>query len=102
MLFPNQFLSDLPSILLQKAHPLTHLLNLNFHLSFFHFAHQTFPEMLQLLQDCKFHNCKHINEPGCEVLNQLSKNNFSMTRHQSYLAMYQEDKDSNYRKNNYL
>tara|TARA_A200000113_G_scaffold222716_1_gene236839 strand:+ start:4623 stop:5564 length:942 start_codon:yes stop_codon:yes gene_type:complete len=61
-----------------------------------------FPEMLQLLQDCKFHNCKHINEPGCEVLNQLSKNNFSTTRHQSYLAMYQEDKDSNYRKNNYL
>ena len=61
-----------------------------------------FPEMLQLLQDCKFHNCKHINEPGCEVLNQLSKNNFSITRHQSYLAMFQEDKDSNYRKNNYL
>ena len=56
-----------------------------------------FPEMLQLLQDCKFHNCKHINEPGCEVLN-----HFSITRHQSYLAMYQEDKDSNYRKNNYL
>ena len=61
-----------------------------------------FPEMFQLLQDCKFHNCKHINEPGCEVLNQLSKDNFSITRHQSYLAMYSEDKDSNYRKNNYL
>ena len=60
-----------------------------------------FPEMLQMLQHCKFHNCKHINEPGCEVLNQLSKNNFSISRHQSYLAMYQEDKDSNYRKNNY-
>ena len=60
-----------------------------------------FPEMLQMLQHCKFHNCKHINEPGCEVLSQLSKNNFSISRHQSYLAMYQEDKDSNYRKNNY-
>ena len=61
-----------------------------------------FPEMLQMLQYCKFHNCNHINEPGCEVLNQLSKNNFSLTRHQSYLAMYQEDQDSSYRKNNYL
>ena len=60
-----------------------------------------FPEMLQMLQYCKFHNCNHINEPGCEVLNQLSKNNFSLTRHQSYLAMYQEDQDSSYRKNNY-
>jgi ribosome biogenesis GTPase len=60
-----------------------------------------FPEMLQLLQDCKFHNCKHINEPGCEVLKQINKKNFSVTRHQSYLAMYHEDKDSNYRKNNY-
>ena len=58
--------------------------------------------MLQLLQDCKFHNCKHINEPGCEVLNQINKKNFSITRHQSYLAMYHEEKDSNYRKNNYL
>jgi ribosome biogenesis GTPase len=61
-----------------------------------------FPEMLQLLQDCKFHNCKHINEPGCEVLKQINKKNFSITRYQSYLAMYHEDKDSNYRKNNYL
>ncbi len=60
-----------------------------------------FPEMLQMLQYCKFHNCNHINEPGCEVLNQLSKNNFSLSRHQSYLAMYQEDQDSSYRKNNY-
>ena len=60
-----------------------------------------FPEMFKMLQYCKFHNCNHINEPGCEVLNQLSKNNFSLTRHQSYLAMYLEDQDSSYRKNNY-
>ena len=26
-----------------------------------------FPEMIKLLNDCKFHNCKHINEPGCMV-----------------------------------
>ena len=31
-----------------------------------------FPEMMALLDQCKFHNCKHINEPGCEVLNQQS------------------------------
>ena len=61
-----------------------------------------FPEMLSILNQCRFHNCKHISEPGCEVLKQLKNNNFSNTRYQSYLAMYNEDGDSNYRKNNYL
>ena len=61
-----------------------------------------FPEMLSILKHCRFHNCKHINEPGCEVLKQLKNNNFSNTRYQSYLAMYNEDRDSSYRKNNYL
>jgi ribosome biogenesis GTPase / thiamine phosphate phosphatase len=60
-----------------------------------------FPEMLSILKYCKYHNCKHINEPGCEVLEQLKSNNFSNTRYQSYLAMYKEDENSNYRKNNY-
>ena len=61
-----------------------------------------FPEMLSMLKHCRFHNCKHINEPGCKVLEQLKSNNFSNTRYQSYLAMYKEDGDSNYRKNNFL
>ena len=60
-----------------------------------------FPEMLSILKHCKFHNCKHINEPRCEVLEQLKSHNFSNTRYQSYLAMYKEDEDTNYRKNNY-
>ena len=44
-----------------------------------------FPEMMALLDQCKFHNCKHINEPGCEVLNQLKQGNLSISRYQSYL-----------------
>ena len=35
-----------------------------------------FPEMLFMLKHCRFHNCKHINEPGCEILKQLKSNNF--------------------------
>ena len=57
-----------------------------------------FPEMMALLDQCKFHNCKHINEPGCEVLNQL-KQNLSISRYQSYLSMYQDDPENNYRQN---
>ena len=60
-----------------------------------------FPEMLKVLKNCKFHNCKHIKEPGCAVVEQLNKNNFSVSRYQSYLAMFLEDEDSSYRKNNY-
>ena len=60
-----------------------------------------FPEMMALLDQCKFHNCKHINEPGCEVLNQLKQGNFSNSRYQSYLSMYQDDPENNYRQNMY-
>ena len=58
-----------------------------------------FPEMMALLDQCKFHNCKHINEPGCEVLNQLKQGNLSISRYQSYLSMYQDDPENNYRQN---
>ncbi|MEC7527274.1 MAG: ribosome small subunit-dependent GTPase A [Bacteroidota bacterium] len=60
-----------------------------------------FPEMMALLDQCKFHNCKHINEPGCEVLNQLKEGNLSISRYQSYLSMYQDDPENNYRQNMY-
>jgi len=60
-----------------------------------------FPEMLQLLGTCKFHNCKHINEPGCSVVAQVKSDDFSKSRYQSYLSMYKEDNTSNYRQNTY-
>ena len=61
-----------------------------------------FPEMLVALKNCKFHNCRHLNEPGCEVLKQLENQHFSQSRYQSYLAMYHEDTKANYRKNEYI
>ena len=60
-----------------------------------------FPEMMALLDQCKFHNCKHINEPGCEVLNQLKQGNLSISRYHSYLSMYQDNPENNYRQNMY-
>ena len=29
--------------------------------------HHHFPEMFRLLPRCKFHNCRHLDEPGCAV-----------------------------------
>lgn len=58
-----------------------------------------FPEMMALLKDCKFHNCRHINEPGCSVISAVKNNEIGQSRYKSYLAMYNEDKDTNYRAN---
>ena len=60
-----------------------------------------FPEMLALLGNCKFHNCRHLNEPGCKVLESLKNGEFSASRYNSYVSMYNEDKETNYRQNNY-
>lgn len=47
-----------------------------------------FPEMRKLLNECKFNNCRHINEPGCVVLEHVESGLISDTRYESYLSMY--------------
>ncbi|MCL4151877.1 UNVERIFIED_CONTAM: hypothetical protein GTU68_033614 [Idotea baltica] len=46
-----------------------------------------FPEMRDLLGQCKFHNCSHTHEPGCVVMDAVEKGEISMTRFESYLSM---------------
>ena len=43
-----------------------------------------FPEMKRHLQDCKFNNCSHINEPGCAIKQAIGNNKISFDRYQSY------------------
>ena len=59
-----------------------------------------FPEFLSLKQDCKFNNCKHINEPNCNVKEALEKGQISKDRYSNYLSML-ETEESIYRTNNY-
>ena len=47
-----------------------------------------FPEIRELMEDCKFHNCRHINEPGCAVLKALENNEIESSRYDSYLSIY--------------
>jgi ribosome biogenesis GTPase len=49
-----------------------------------------FPEMRELLGQCKFHNCIHINEPSCAVKEKLAKGEIAESRYASYLKMLQE------------
>ncbi|MFT7157959.1 MAG: ribosome biogenesis GTPase [Parvicella sp.] len=63
--------------------------------------HHYFPEYMQLLPNCKFHNCKHIDEPKCAVKDSLETGETSESRYKSYLSMYYGDEDVHYRQAEY-
>lgn len=46
-----------------------------------------FPEMRELLNECKFHNCLHINEPKCAVKEAVINGEIAESRYFSYLSM---------------
>ena len=59
--------------------------------------HMLFPEMRELLPDCKFHNCQHISEPKCAVLEALQRGKLNEKRYKSYLSMHEDEGQSPYR-----
>ena len=46
-----------------------------------------FPEMRKLFGKCKFHNCTHIHEPGCAVMDAVENGEIAISRFESYLSM---------------
>jgi ribosome biogenesis GTPase len=50
-----------------------------------------FPEIRKLMGNCRFHNCRHINEPGCAVLDALDKGELESSRYDSYLSIYHDN-----------
>ena len=50
-----------------------------------------FPEIRLLMGECRFHNCRHINEPGCAVLKALEQGDFEPSRYDSYLSIYHDN-----------
>ncbi len=50
-----------------------------------------FPEMRALLGACKYHNCKHLNEPKCAVMEAVGNGEISESRYNSYLSMMGDD-----------
>ncbi len=49
-----------------------------------------FPEIFKYKPECKFNNCKHINEPGCAVLPAVKNGEISSLRYKSYLQILEE------------
>jgi ribosome biogenesis GTPase len=46
-----------------------------------------FPEMRALMGKCRFHNCRHLNEPDCAVRLAVKQGLIADFRMQSYLSM---------------
>lgn len=59
-----------------------------------------FPEFFALKDQCKFHNCLHLQEPKCAVKEALERDELSWSRYKSYLQIMEGEED-NYRKDIY-
>jgi ribosome biogenesis GTPase len=51
---------------------------------------ETFSEVAELSQSCKFSNCSHTNEKGCAILAAIKAGDLSEQRYQNYLKMKKE------------
>lgn len=49
-----------------------------------------FTEIFRTGHDCKYHNCMHINEPKCAVLNALEEGKIDISRYATYLKLMEE------------
>lgn len=65
-----------------------------------HISHY-FPEMRQLLNQCKYHNCKHINEPKCAVKEAVENGSIYESRYQTYYQLMTEDSTEIHRKSDH-
>ena len=51
---------------------------------------ETFKEIIELSQQCKFNNCSHSNEKGCAILASIDSGELSVQRYNNYLKMKKE------------
>lgn len=52
-----------------------------------------FPEIFTLKEDCKYHNCLHINEPKCAIQKALESEEIQQSRYATYLKLIEETKN---------
>lgn len=51
-----------------------------------------FREFREYKENCRFRDCSHTCEKGCEVVSALNQGKISASRHESYCTMYEEAK----------
>lgn len=52
-----------------------------------------FPEIFKTAAECRFHNCLHVNEPGCAVKEALNEGNIHLSRYRSYINILTENEN---------
>ena len=55
---------------------------------------QVFPEIADAARGCRFRDCTHTHEPGCEVLARFGSGSFTPVRLETYLALAHEMRES--------
>ena len=50
-----------------------------------------FPEMRDLLQDCKFNNCSHEHEPECAIVEAVRSSEIAFSRYENYIKILHGD-----------
>ena len=54
---------------------------------------ETFPEFAPYVGECRFTGCTHTKEKGCRVLQAVKDGDIPISRHKSYLRLFDELKD---------
>lgn len=49
-----------------------------------------FPEFREAAPNCRFRECRHVKEPGCEVKHRLEEGTIAQSRYDNYLQFLQE------------
>jgi ribosome biogenesis GTPase len=55
-----------------------------------------FPEMRNILQQCQFNNCLHIEEPGCAIKKALESGSIHAERYASYVTILDSIEEKKY------
>jgi ribosome biogenesis GTPase len=48
--------------------------------------------MLEASGGCRFHNCQHLDEPDCAVIDAVANGKINSSRYQNYLKMLSQVK----------
>lgn len=52
-----------------------------------------FSDFAPYLGQCQFHDCTHLNEPGCRIRQALAAGEIAPSRYQSYVQLYEKAKE---------
>ncbi len=55
-----------------------------------------FPEIFRTGRNCKYHNCLHLNEPKCKVLEEIEEGGIQESRYMTYLKLMEEADETGY------